>query len=244
MSELMRQHIPVDAAWPGSDLTGYRLLILPHQKILDDALVAKLTDFVTAGGTLLLGAQAGLMDRNVHIIEQTPPGPLASLAGLEIQDWTTLPENQTRIADLEDGETIELSRFVERLQLNSATPIGQWRTDDTLLAGAPAIAINQFGKGQVIYVGGYCPPAAVKTLCNWIIARSELPRTLDGPAEVEAVVREGGGRRFVFLLNHSSVAQTVDGIGGGTELLSNTKTAPNQITLGPLEVRIIETSRE
>jgi beta-galactosidase len=238
--ELMRQHVPVDEAWPGSDFGGYRLLIAPHLKMMDEALVAKLTAFVKAGGTLILGAQSGLKDRNVHVVERTPPGLLAELAGVEVEDWSLLPEKETRSGVLENGEKIELTRFVERLRLTRAKAIAQWDADDTLLAGSPSAAIHALGKGEVVYLGGYCPDAAVKTVSDWLIARLNIKREIEASADVEAIVREGSGKRYFCLLNHSGVTQQVSGLPKGTDLLSGETVSSGKLELGALAVRVVQ----
>jgi len=243
--ELMRQHVPVDEAWPSSDFSGYRLLIAPHLKMMDSALVAKLTAFVKAGGTLVLGAQSGLKDRNVHLVEQTPPGLLAELAGIEVEDWSAVPDEENKASVLENGEKLELTRFVERLRLKGAKPIAQWDAtqgdaNDTLLAGSPSAAIHAVGKGEVVYLGGYCPDAAVKTLSDWLIARSNIKRQIEASAEVEAIVRQGGGKRYLCLLNHSAITQQVSGLPTGIDLLSGERFDARSAELGALAVRVVE----
>ena len=240
VAELLAQHIPVDQIWPKCDFTGYNLIILPHQKIMDDALLVKLTAFVTAGGIIFIGAQSGLKDRKLHIVESTPPGMLASLAGIEIEDWTILPEEETRGAVVSNGRSVQLGTFVERLRLNSAQSVANWKTDDTLLAGGCAMSIHRVGIGQVIYLGGYCPELAVKTLCEWLIDRFDLPRTIDAPAEVEAIVREADGKQFLCLLNHSNVNQIARGSLVGTDLLSGENVGAGTIELPPFGVRVIQ----
>ena len=85
-----RRHIPADYVWPLDSFSDYKVLVAPHQKIVTPALAKKLTAYVRAGGTLILAAQAGTKDENCHMLEQTAPGPLAGIAGVEVEDWTTL----------------------------------------------------------------------------------------------------------------------------------------------------------
>jgi beta-galactosidase len=239
IAELLRQHVPVDEVWPNSDLTGYRLLILPHQKIMDESLLAKLTAFVAAGGTLWLGAQSGLKDRNLHIVEKTPPGPLAALAGVEVMEWSTLPESETRSAKLENGEAIELGTFVERLKPAHGPFFAQWNADDPLLASSPAISINQLGSGQVIYCGGYCSDAALRILCPRLLRKIGLKPLIDAPEAVEAISRQGAGKRYLCLLNHSGKMQEVRQLPPGNDLLSENQFS-GYMQLLPFAVRILE----
>jgi beta-galactosidase len=237
ISELLSQHIAVDEIWPGSDFSGYSIIIAAHQKMMDDALLVKLKSFVTEGGTLVLGAQSGLKDRNAHIVEVQPPGMLRELAGIEVEDWTMLSKDQTRSAKTMDGGTIELTAFVERLTTRTATAIARWSDDDSLLAGGCAVARNRVGAGFVYYVAGYCPPSAIDSL----IRRLRPPRLIEAPSEVEVICRLGESKRFVCLLNHSAKDQKFLRIQPGRDLLSNDPAAPESIS--PFGVRVIEISR-
>src|SRR4051812_12402179 len=96
INQASRQHLAADFVWPDSDFDGYRLLIAPHLKIVDPPLLERLTRFVAAGGTLVLTAQAGSKDRNAHLVEQPSPGLLRELAGIEVEDWTTIGKKETR----------------------------------------------------------------------------------------------------------------------------------------------------
>jgi beta-galactosidase len=238
--ELLRQHVPTDEAWSTSDLSGYRMLIAPHLKITDDALVAKLTAFVKAGGRLVLGAQSGSKDRNCHIIEQTLPGPLAELAGIEVEDWTLLPDKETRTASFPNGISVEFRTFVERLKLNGAQAGANWKGGDLLLSESPAITMNQVGRGMVFYIAGYASESAIKTLCNTLLTPPHLRKPFDAPAEVEVLIRGIGGKRFWCLLNHSGTAQTIHAIPKGTDLVSGDLCDSERVEISPFGVRIIE----
>jgi len=50
------------------------VIVVPHLKIVDQATIDKLTNFVQAGGTLVLTAQSGLKDRNCHLVRNAAAG--------------------------------------------------------------------------------------------------------------------------------------------------------------------------
>jgi len=211
MQGLSWKHVPVDYVWPGSRFAAYRILILPHVKIVTRELADKLKKYVSGGGILVLTAQAGLKDTNAHIIGRTPPGLLAKLAGVEIEDWTSVDPEESRAARLVDGREIALTTFVERLRATTARPIGRWLAGDLLLSDAPAVTVNKFGKGKVYYIGGYCPAPAIETIIDHLIASKDLSIPLAAPAEVEIIHRVAGKTRYVIALNHSSSPQRISG---------------------------------
>lgn len=221
-----RRHFQADMVWPGDDFTGYQLLIAPHQKITDTALIKKITAYVTAGGTLILGAQAGVKDRALHMVRQTPPGPLRKLAGVEVEDFTTLPDDQTRHVALDDHSGIDLGTFVERLKLRGATPIGRWHCDDTLLNDAPAVTVNTVGAGRVIYIAGYAQPQAVGHLISRFSRELTLDALIDASEHVEFITRRGPKGRYAVLLNHSAAIEMVTLQFEAIDLLTDEPTWP------------------
>lgn len=238
LAELARRHVPQDILWPTSRFDGYRLIVAPHLKIIDAALLEKLTRFVHDGGTLLLGAQSGLKDRNCHIVEATPPGLLIQLAGVEVEDWTMLAEDERRTAQFSDGGAeVALSTFVERLRPTRASIIASWLGDDPLLAGAPAITRNVVGKGVVYYIGGHSPADAVEVIAGHLLSTMTIGPIVEAGPDVEAIERMGSRRRYVCLCNHSSQKQVARRVRG-EELLSGVALA-GEITLLPHGVAII-----
>jgi len=172
------------------------------------------------------------------MVQRPLPGLLASLAGVEIEDWTTLPDDQTRAAKwigasggsggaggagASGGDSILFDTFVERIKTRGAQICAAWDTEDTLLhndaGGAPAVTVRKVGKGWVYYLGGYCPRATVARLiaeCNRVTG---LRPVVEAPGDVEAIVRRAGPRRWTFLLNHADTERQVEGVWG-MELLT------------------------
>lgn len=206
-TELARAHVPSDFTWPDGDWGGYRLLIAPHLQIMEPLLVKRLTSFVRAGGTLILGAQSGTMDRNGHVVRLTPPGLLRSLAGVEVEDWTTLAPEESREATFSDGQSVHFTTFIERLRLRGARATARWWGDDPLLEQSPAVAQRTVGRGRVIYVGGYLGHQAIRTLAGRCVAEMKFRPLVEASAEVEIIVRRSKKSLYLCVLNHSASPQ-------------------------------------
>lgn len=238
-SAFMRQHVPTDFLWNTADLTGYRLIVAPHLAIVPKQTLKHLTAFVKAGGTLVLGAQTGTMTADLHLIEDDAPAILKSLAGVEVEEWTTLPTGEPRSATFADGTSIALNTVVERLRLRGATALAHWSGDDTLLEKSPAISLRKLGKGQVIHVGGYALADATKDLAIRLIEWAKLESIAKASDKVELLERTTGGKRFITALNYSTSEEAVRGLPRGENLLSG-EAVENELTLPPYGVAIIE----
>ena len=218
-----RAHVAVDMTWPTSDWAGYRVLIAPHLRIVDAGLAAKYADFVEGGGTLVLSAQSAVKDRNLHLVKAVAPGLLRKLAGIEVEDWTNVPDGRQFTCQTPAGP-IALGGFVERLKLRGAESIATWGREDTLLADASAITLHRVGDGQVIYIGGYADMTAVTQLLELVRNYVHLPMLAGASANVEAIRRRSGRTTYTWLLNHGAEPEYVEGLSAGRELISGVET--------------------
>lgn len=243
MSELAMRHLPTDMLWQNAELAGYRVLAAPHFKIVDRAFVAKLEKFVRGGGVLVIGAQSGSKDGNCHLVEMPMPGLLAGLAGLEVEDWTTLEEADRRNARFYDGTEVPMQALVERLKPTTAKVLATWATGDSLLAQAPAITENRVGKGKVIYVGGYLPREGVQSVLGYLADDLGLSPTVQASDRVEAVVRQGVKKQWHVLINHAEHPQRVTGLPAGKHTQDGSFDEHGGLTLPAYGVAVIETSR-
>lgn len=237
-AELLKNHVPVDLLWASTDkLTGYRVIVAPHFRMLDAALVQKLDSFVRAGGTLVVSAQSGIKDRNVHLVKTIAPGILRKLAGIEVEDWTMLGDKEERLCTL-DGAPLPCIGFVERLKCRGAEPLAHWQGEDPLLADAPSITVNEVDRGRVIYIGGYLDERGIAAMVKHLMATRKITPLIDAPAEVEVVARRSAKWRYLWLLNHSAEPQFIERVAG-RELLGDT-VVEGSLKLKPHGVAIVQ----
>lgn len=216
---LSRNQYSVDLLWPQSDLRGYKLLILPHLRIMDKILVDKILSWVKAGGSLLLGAQSGIKDRNCHIVEHILPGLWRQPAGVEVMEWSVLDEPLARQLVLPDGRTITGIHFVERLKILDAQPLGWWDGSDSLLGKSPALTGKKLGKGMIYYLGTCLDEPGIAALAPWLLGRIGIAPLAQAAQEVEVIARRQGKRRWIIALNHSAAPQRIAGLPAGKDLL-------------------------
>jgi beta-galactosidase len=240
LAAFSRMHVPADYVWADTEFDEYLLLIVPHQKIVTTKLAKKLTSFVKAGGTIVLGAQAGVKDINCHMVEKTAPGLLAELAGIEVEDWTSLSPDQHRRARDINGNDFDLGTFVERLRCTDAMPLAHWTGGDALLGNSPAITWNQYGAGSVMYIGGYCDANAIAKAIDLLRETVELEPMIGAGSEVEVIVRETAKRIFVIAMNHSAGLQRVSGLVDGKEILTGEKISSGELVLEAFGVGVVE----
>ncbi|KPK83566.1 MAG: hypothetical protein AMJ81_07940 [Phycisphaerae bacterium SM23_33] len=233
---LWRRKLPVGIVEASDSFDGLKLIVLPSFTLMDEALAWRLTGFVRAGGTLLMTAWTGTRDRFNRITDLTPPGLLAGLAGVTVEEYGRLDEAENAI-ELADGTSAQAHKWYEVLAASSAELLGRWRHGH--YAWALAVTLNRLGAGRAIYVGTYLSEANAAALLDLALAEAGVEPILPGlPADVEAARRTSADKTLLFLLNHGDDPQTISRLPAGRDLITGKKIS-GQLVLDPKDVAII-----
>ncbi len=99
-SALRRRGLDVDIVPPDADLSGYRLVVLPSQPILDPDLAARLK---SSGATVWLGPRSGSKTRDLALPADLPPGgPLRELIDFTVQRVESLRPGADPTIEIDD----------------------------------------------------------------------------------------------------------------------------------------------
>ncbi len=240
---LFRNQITADVVSPADDFSAYRLLIAPSLLLLDDALAAKLTTFARNGGTLVLTFLSGLRDTESVFIAETFPDKLAALAGVEIEEQ----DNQL------SGATAAGIRWLERSGLAGTSECVWWcdvlkpTTAQVLAvyderrhyAGSPAITVNTFGRGKVIYLGTQPNAECLQDLvAQWATDCGIDRPVVSASPMVEVVHLRRGETHYACVLNFSQEPQPITLKHPYTVLASGQQVAASMI-VPPLDAAIL-----
>ena len=230
------RNLGVDVVGPADDLSGYRLVVLPVQYLLDDAAVARLTAFAEAGGGVVATYFSGIVDEHDHIRLGGYPGALRDLLGVRIEEFHPLLEDE-HVALTRHGEGQVWS---EVGRLTGAEAVSSYAAGDC--AGSPAITRRSVGAGAAWYVGTELTREGLDALVDEILADEVLtgvaPAVAGLPEGVEAVrrvgEREGGQASYLLVINHTHepVIVPVDGV----DLLGGTDGSPHLVKAGGVAV--------
>jgi beta-galactosidase len=234
-------HVPVDVVAPTADLSAYKLVVAPALHVVSEAMAENLKRFVRAGGVLVVTSRTGVKDAANAVIDVPLPGLLAGLCGVEVEEYDSLPagvrnELELALPELAPPHPVHASVWCDVLKSNGATVIACYTQDYT--AGKPAITVNQFGQGQVVYVGTVGDADLYEALADWLLGLAGVQPILAAPEGVEVTERWQGDDRLLFLLNHTGHAQEVDLDGHCTDLLRETA-CEGKVTIAPRDVLIL-----
>jgi len=129
--------------------------------------------------------------------------------------------------------------WADVLQPTTAEVLGSYTSGAH--AGRVAITVNSFGKGKAVYIGADLDPASLTRVLRSFSALAGVKPLLDVPSGVEVTVRRSDRKQWIFLLNHTEAAQTVNIPGPHTDLLTG-ESRTGSVSLGAYGVRVLQAS--
>ena len=210
------------------DLAAYRLVVLPENAPLSEALAGKIRDYVRSGGSVLAFGHASLLDENAKRRGDFALGDVfgVSLAG-------DLPGYKTLRVTADSGLISGILGNPAALAVKATT--GQALATWDLAGDTPAIVENTFGKGRAIYIS-----AAETAISKAADMLEELTARLIGPPAIRVkgqrdyslIVNRKGDDLLVYLMNNTT--------GSRTNLRGSTASAvrPSALVTTPEEVEV------
>ena len=234
---LCRAGANADVIPKSADFGGYKVIVAPHLYVLDDATAKRLADFVQGGGILLADVRTAVKDDTGLVPMRTLPGILAEPLGIEIPEYESVGVPYPLAGEGAFAGEHKALHFAEWIVPKKAETLLAYRT--WFLEGYAAATRNRFGKGWGYYVGTIVDSEAFyDALVGEILSAAKIRPAAVPPEGVEATVREGKGRRLLFLVNHTEETKAVAAPTGKTELLSGRRTGES-LSLPPYGVAIV-----
>ena len=242
----------IDAITESSDFDRYKIIAAPGLQLISESTFAKLQKFVEDGGILILSKQCGIKDTFNRHWPLLAPGLFKDMAGLSIPNSSSESSLSGVVVMDQDGtmrkETFSLqypdlkSSFkplttVEQIELNGAEPLAF--VNGGQLSGKPIVTLNHYKKGYVFYVGcDSSDPAFYEAWADILRRKFNIKPILAVPRGMEVVSRHKGQQEFIFLLNYTTIPQTVTLPWEMQELIEQ-KTVVGTLSIEPLGVRLL-----
>jgi beta-galactosidase len=208
---LLRRGVTIDFVRPGAPLDAYRLVVAPLLHVASTAELDALAAFAEGGGTLVVGYQTGILDRELHVhlggYLGGAGGALQRVLGVSVEEFAPL---QAAVATVITGELPgEGGVWQEHVTVTDATPFAFFA--DGHAAGGAAITRRETGAGGAAWYVATQPDAALfDTLVERVLTDAGVAAAFDRPEYgVETAVR--GDARFV--INHTAEPREVVAAG-------------------------------
>ncbi|HJS20990.1 MAG TPA: beta-galactosidase [Anaerolineales bacterium] len=235
---LFKRNITVDFAHPESDLSGYKLVLVPNLYLVNDRSATNINRYVENGGTLVMGFFSGIVDENEHIHSGGYPAPFRDMLGCTVEEYVPYSETQLNMFCTIDGKQFQCSFWSDVIRLKSSQAVATYEQD--YYAGSAAITRNRFGNGTAFYVGTIPDPNGMDWLLDHVCRTANVqPVAANAPAGVELLQRTKETSTWLFGLNYSSEKVTIPFEGSGQELLTG-RQINGSIEIEPAGVAIVK----
>jgi beta-galactosidase len=214
-SELYRRHIPVDMVSKTSDLSGYDAVFAPCLYMVDEPTAANLRTYVRGGGRLVVTTMSSIANENDRCHLGGAPSPLRDVFGVWAEETDALaPGTSVPLEFAEDvaGSVAPAGSLLCDIvrtdtpaeagdsTQSTATILATYGGDD-YYAGAPAVTVNEFGKGQGFYVATMPNSAALATVVSAVLSGLDAAVLEGGNAVVESASEGLEGTALTFVID-------------------------------------------
>jgi beta-galactosidase len=195
---LLRAGVNVDFVHPESDLSGYRLAVVPALYLVSDAGADNVRRFVDGGGIALITFFSGIVDPTDRVRLGGYPAPWRDLLGLRVEELAPMPEGlAVRLEGLDAADNDAVGRlWQDVIDLRGAAPLLSYVEGH--LAGEAAATRHAHGRGEALYLGTLPDRATLARLVERACRHAGLELRTGLPLGVEAV-RRG---EYLFLISH------------------------------------------
>ncbi len=241
---LYQNNVGVDFIFPENpEFEKYDLVIIPSLYIASDNLLQQISNYVKNGGQVIMQFKSGFSDENSMVRPLLAPGPLREACGFYYQEFSNFKEMSLKDDPFDVGyEKNKVNTWAEFIIPEKAKPLAFY--DHWFFGKFPAITINDFGKGALLYEGCMVSDSIQEKILLEAINRAGI-RTPDQNIHWPLITKSGtndGGNIVRYYYNYSSQPATVlYPYKGGTELISGEKvTGKETLTVKPWDLIIIE----
>lgn len=228
-----RRNIPVDILGFHRRFEGYKVIVAPMVYMLKPGLYEKLKEFVYKGGVLIGTVLTGVADENDRCVFGEYPGPLSEIFGLSVEETDALRPNEFNEMRMTDSRAYPCGLLCDLVRLRGAQTLAVYRRD--FYAGRPCFTVNHYGEGSAYYIASR-PDA--RFLLDFVDTLG-LESALDADDGVEVARRENANGVFCFLLNHNDRPARARLAGERMRDMLTGERFAFDITLAPLEVRVL-----
>ena len=205
---MQKAHVPCDFLYLTDEcssdmLSRYKLIVYPDAAIVTERTSLLLHEYVSNGGTLVIGPLTGYKDQYGRVPMTAAPGLLADIAGGTVDDFTFVSRYDENPKVVISGKELEAPLFNEMLKPDSAEIAGTYCK--AWYEGQPAVLFNRFGKGTCWTYGSAFSEEAVLELLSKEGISSPTEGIVSVPESVEVAVRG----KAMFLMNYLESAAKV-----------------------------------
>ena len=222
----------VDVVRPGSDLSGYRLVVVPGLHLVRERDAKTLDAAVAAGAHALVTFYSGIVDESDRVRPGGHPAVWRDLLGIRVEEFAPVLPGETVL--LESG--MQASLWTERLVAHDADVVDRFVGGPA--GGLPALTRRRGadGAGDAWYLATLPDRMGLARLVDHALTAAGAARAAGARPDVDVVRRVAPDRSYRFIINHGD--QDVLLNARGQDLVTG-DTASGTISVPAGAVRVI-----
>ncbi|MCL1617712.1 beta-galactosidase [Bacteroides sp. ET71] len=223
------------------DFSRYSMLVIPPLYVASDELLEAINRFVEGGGYVVMMHKSGYCNEHSAVRATLAPGPLRKACGFYYQEYSTIGAMSLKDNPYQLDGQHQISDWYEFLIPETATPLAY--ADHPFFGRWPVITQNNYGKGQLTYIGTYPSQDLLNKIVREVAVKAGIIKA-DGfvfPIIIKSGVNaEGNNIHYVF--NYSSQENNIHiPYGKVKELITGRKYRQNDsLSLEPWGVSILQ----
>lgn len=248
---LWRRGISVDVLSSRHDFSSYRLLIVPRLYLLQPGFAVRLREFVQKGGTVLLTALSGMVNKtNLCWTDGCPGDGLEQLSGVWMEETGEgSPHAELRVASQNANAlgiegTWKVGNAHTRIHLRGAKTVLSYANG--WLRGTPALTARAAGNGRTFYLAADLEQSGLDAIYEALSQACGLASFYrDGsalPPGVSVQTRRSESTVYRYFLNFSGETQTVRLPHGHHVNVESKADEEECVVLAPWEAKVLATS--
>lgn len=235
------QDIPVDVITKDQDFSAYKLLIVPMLYLVSEETIARLKQFVTDGGTLVMTYISGLVNEHDLTYLGGWHKDLQEIFGMKPIETDTLYSSDKNYVKYRN-QSYELRDYATVIDLNTASTEGIY--EDDFYANTAAVTSHKYEKGQTYYIGGRMEDSFHRDFYAEIIKELKLKPiiSVDHGKGVSVQVRQAPEYDYIFVMNFTEEKQPVSFKSSVKDMFTS-KEIIGEVILEKYEVLIVEKAK-
>lgn len=184
-------------------IDSYSVVIAPAFFITKEHIAEKLRSFAEKGGTLILTARSGVKDEYNNCIMKQLPTVYKDMTGAYAEEYCPIGW-QTEQIEM-DGKHYRVAQWCDIMALSGSEALAVYSS--SFYKGKAAVTRNQYGKGNVYYIGTVPERKFCKMLVSRILNECNIIHEENLPYGIEVTERTKNEETFRFIFNNTNKPQ-------------------------------------
>jgi beta-galactosidase len=210
--------VTCDVVHPDTDLTGYRVVVVPTLYLVSDEAAGAIAAAARGGAHVVVTYFSGIADLHDHVRLGGYPGAFRDLLGVRVEEFAPLRVDEV-VALSGGGVGTVWSEDARALDAEVLSAYGSGP-----FSGRAAVTRREVGGGVAWYLGTLPDDGTLGSLLDRVVREAGVAPVAEVPVGVEVTRRRSAAGSWLFVLNHTT--EPCEVAVAGRDLVSQADVGP------------------